>query len=600
MSSLKENETKGTGRFLTAPKIQNLQKIRPDPMLSSVLAQTRATVRVSIDQDNSSVGLFDAEGERFGTMSELEKLMGFRKFIVDLRKKTVVDQVMDPIRDHLYNITKSVGDVDEPSIIQSGVLAYVKEIETYVDNLKENFEFIGGIYRTAETAFQRDLFDISGHWIRVITQILSSLLQSIIRGKDVKGKLSDLLFKASIPKWAFDKLARTEIAFLQTLDPCKIFYPKDNRKGLSLTVREISSKDFVKDELIRFLLKNSQYQVKLFENEALLKAAFKLKEEDTISFISESDTLGVSLRGEKVILAPAELNEDWILTNRETKLNQFASNPSFATPKAALKSILEMGLAFQTGDFRTADNIGNFWSVLYPDLDFIKGVNAKRNYFAVIKEAQSPDPLHEVYSFNPLRKALFKELIPILLQIKGSSPVAKLLTTHYAGAIPDVSRRFAKAERRDADNKIILAAVEARDGYLRPADCSWSEPPELISLMTNEIVGSVATAERDRFARLMRIDKISLKKEAKVNRQAKLSSLTRAGDKLLKNMLSNARTEYLVDPVRDWLQGFTSRAFQAIAANLVDAQFDVFFDRNEEDDNPVTGEEPVEPEIDLY
>jgi len=599
MSFQKENETKGPGRLLTAQKIQNLQKIRPDPMLSSVLAQTRATVRVSIDQDNATVGLFDAEGDRFGTISELEKLLGFRKFILDLRKKTVVDQVMDPIRNHLYNIGKNSG-IDEPAIIQSGVLAYVKEIETFVDNLKENFEFISGIYRTAETPFQRDLFDISGHWIRAIAQILLSLLEQVIRGKDVKGKLSDLLLSAYVPKWAFDKLARTEVAYLQTLDPCKIFYPKDNRKGISLTVREIANNDFIQNGLIRYLLQNSRYQVELFRNEALLKAAFKLKADETISFVSESDTLGVSLRGEKVILTPAKFDEDWILTNRETKLNQFVSNPSFANPKAALKTLLEMGLAFQTGDFRTADQVGNWWSVLYPDLDFVKGVNAKRNYFAVVKESKDNDPLTQVYSFNNLRKALFKDLIPILLQVKGSSAIAKEMQSLYSRSMPEVAFQYPRKEVKNDDGSIKEPAIPQRDGYKRPLDCHWDDTPLVVRLLTQKVDGVREMDECNHYAELLRIDKGSLKKEAKPNRQAKLSSLTRAGDKLLTSMARNSRTEYLIDPVRDWLQGFTSRAFQAIAANLVDAQFDVFFDRNEDVPDPITDDKSVDDDNDGY
>jgi len=538
-----------------------------------MLTHTEGAIRLEVDQDNAVISLVSQkDGKRFGAITELEKLNGFRKFATEARKASIAAEIIDPVRNLCFDAIKQE-HISEPTVINAGNLNSLKEFKLQLDYLKDNIEFTEDTLRRLSSGeVANDCCDLLNDWIGKIILSIRTTIAKMVRGEETKGFISDNLFEKKVPKWAYDKLAKGELARGGLTSVELIFFPRDPRKGIYYTVREMTDDRFSNKH--DWLLQSSQYQFNVLRNADLLKEACNVKEK--ISFTSESDTIGSALRGEKVFLTAPQFNKESFLDDKASKINLLGL-ASFATPKLAINTLLNVGLAFQTAHFRTADVGRDFWAKLYPSIDFFSDAGKKKGFVTLINEANDISPSKECFEWNSGKKDIFKAILPAMAGISTDSKILVDLLGMFdtftkvreiVHAVP------AKAEEKTLDGRSILAharaEVKAAPGYTRPASSSDSYTDVYEAIFPD---GSKERSEASALYKKMRIDPDSLQKTLKPSTQSHFSDLSKPGIQVVEMFRKHDKLSFLADPVKDWLCGFSTRKIQSVAALFVRAQF---------------------------
>lgn len=565
--------------------IANLKNTKVDTVLASILTQVEGKIRLEIDQDNTIVSLVQQNGDkRFGSIAEIERLNGFRKFTNDAKKASIAAEIIDPVRMLCFDAIK-VEDINEPTVINQGALASLKEFKLQLDYLEENIEFSEDTFRRlASESIATDLCDILNDWMGKIIVSIRTTIAMIVRGEDTKGFVSESLFGKSVPKWAYDKLAKGSLAKLGLVSVETVFFPRDPRKGIYFTVKELASDAFARNHT--WLLRNSQYQRWVLTNTDLLKEACNAKE--NISFTSESDPVGTALRNEKVYLSRVAYDKDVFLNDRATKIN-LLGNASFASPKLAFVTLMNLGLAYQTGHFKTSDIARDFYAKLYPDVDFTSEGARKKGPASIILEGGNVSPMDEVFQWNAAWKQLFLAIAPAMMGVAHNSPLMERLNQGYEHFAPIPAATEAAPATLAVKNKEgtitapAKAEVVAEPGYSRPtkSEYEFSDFHDVTPIET----AADRTLAKSMFAK-MKIDDVSLQKTGKVNRAPGLTDLGQTGAKTVKLFRDDPKLAFLADPVKDWLRGFSTKRIQAVAAKFVSAQFHEITGLDDDDDNP--------------
>jgi len=297
------------------------------------------------------------------------------------------------------------------------------------------------------------------------------------------------------------------------------------------------------------------------------------KSETEISFTNESDPIGTALRSEKVLLTPHWFGLDFNIEPRTKKLNNFCVNPDFSTPRQAIRSVLEFGLAIQTGDFRIPNMVEDFLKPMTKaagSVDFVKNITAKRNYFKVLQEhgGKTEACLISQYKLEPATHELARQMIPLLLRI---NPVGSLATSLAIGGDLDTTQ-----DEDGTESKPLVA------GYFE------KEPPSqpLLERTAFESLNAKIETSADRSLQKEVVAAAALptSKQIKKTKGNKFSNLTVNGRRAVKSVRDEKSIEYLAEPVTTWLQGFTTDVIQDVAADLVVAQFGTLLNSFESDD----------------
>jgi hypothetical protein len=576
--------------IINSGRLSSLQTTKVDQILGTILSKASLNVNLRINADQCIVTIVNEDdGKRVCTIADILRINGFRKFAMDQKKISEASTILDPVADRFFNaFTMICADKEMaefmPPQIQSGPIAALKDANVITGNLLKNDEALGKMSKVNTKGDSRTLIDMMRNWISKTLEIYASLYIEICKGQDTKGFLAEELFAQKIPKWAFDKFSRTDLNKIAGQDIRRLFFPVDVRKGIFFTVHELSSEEFRSDHL--WLTRFSDYQIRVINSAELVKLI--AKGEAAVSFTNESDAIGTALRSEKVIITPHWFGVDFNIEPRTKKLNNFCANPDFSTPRQGLRTVLEFGLAIQTGDFRIPDMVGDFLVPLTKPtvtLDFVKNVTSKRNFFKVLHEniGKTEPCLYNLYrlSGESIHK-LVNALLPLLLRISLTGPVAQAL----------LSSTYMDLTTTDEEgNPSYLAAA------MTSADSTVTIP--LSEHVRFDSLTAKVETDDDRKLRAKVVSAAALPtgKQLKKTKGQKFSQLTTTAKAIVKTIEAEKSLRYLADPVGVWLQGFTSDVIQNVAASLVAAQFGSLLDDFEPDDDS-SDEEATDDEDD--
>jgi hypothetical protein len=562
--------------IINSGRLLSLQTTKVDQVLGTILSKANLNVTLKINADQCIVTITnDGDGKRVCTIADILRINGFRKFAMDQKKISEASSILDPVLDRFFNAFKLVRTETEmadflPPQIQSGPIAAMKDANIVISNLLKNDEALGKMSKVNTKGNSRILIDLLRNWISKTLEIYASLYVKICKGQDTKGFLAEEIFVQKIPKWAFDKFSRTDLNKVAGQDIRRLFFPIDIRKGIYFTVREMDNDDFLDEH--KWVLKYSQYQINIVKSPEVISDL--ARSETEISFTNESDPVGTALRSEKVLLTPHWFGMDFNIEPRTKKLHNFCANPDFSTPRQALRTVLEFGLAIQTGDFKIPRMIEDFLNPLtlsIKRIDFVKNVTSKRNFFKVLAEngARTEACIVAQYKLegeNTLK--LSRSLVPLLMRVGVESAAVQTFITESALCVPaagsDGTIRYPAMALNDSTESITVTLQEHDrfDSLIAKIETT----PDI------KLQGEVITAAA-----------LPKGKQLKKTKTQKFSQLTPASSKIVKIIEREKSLQYLAEPVASWLQGFTNDVVQDVAADLVAAQFGTLLNEFESD-----------------
>lgn len=572
---------------LSINKINNLTKYTADPTLRAILTQSKTYVGLRVEPDGAHVRIMDSRtNEAVGNLGDLERLQGFRNFVTMVKKQSNHNTALEPVRTIAFNAFKKLKNADgsfEPTLFTPGAIQSLKAIDAETDNLMENSEFLDSLFRTCSTDYEKNLLIILKLWTQSIVGEIVALVDRIVSGQETKGFMTDALFNAGVPKWAYDKLAKTELAMLQQTDVRYIFFPRaDFRKGITYTVREIASAAFRGKVQNTYLLRGSQFAVAVISTPSILKVVGGA--ETDVSLDSETDKVGLELRNEKVCISPPEWSEDTFVDPRITKPLMFCGNPSLLSARESLKTVLDFGLGFQTMDLKTVDPVGNVLAGAFPQpTQNLKEISkAKRgNLVAVAKgEPDFEAVLESYFNFEAGKRDHFKDLITTVIGIKPTHALTVEILRAFD--ILNTAKTAAVAAAAVPDAAPLPTPINPGEDVFKQAWLGYSTTPET----------QAAKEEWKDFLESVRLDPDYLEPKKAASKATKYLALIKSSKELVAQIRADEKIGFLAEHISTWLGGFSVAQYQQVGASFVAAQFDQLAYIGEFTDGTVRGRAP--------
>lgn len=586
--------------LLSPAKVASLRNIKIDGVLSKILSDSGLKIRVEIGASgNSLVTLVDAATNvESATYADIERIAGFRRFVNEEKKQSLLAEGLRPIEDRLYNVTKVLQDDDPekkftPGKLSTTNIAALKESNLAVGNLltsKKNLLEFADVVKDDIKLFNSMLLN----WVNLSLEANTLLVAQLLRGGDPKDFIKENLFTLGVPIWVYNKITKSAIGESSDGDFRRVVFPADVKKGITLTVREITNAKFRKNN--EFLLKYSKVQVNLMSNQEFLRFLFGLKED--ISFTKESDAIGVKLRGEKVLLTPHWQGFDYFVEPHvKGKMSSFSQTPEFSTPEKSLRSITEALVQAQVFETRVGSQVANLWEPLARDLgiDFKTNLSLKRNLWAIALENKHllEDRMYSVFtaSSNEAR-GLLRGWIAVALRL----PQKSVLLAEIVKALYLYDMELSVEEDKEIpndfdhpdefDDSAVVEYLGAEFKQPIAATKRWDAASKKISSDEDKLA-------RDKISGLTGLKALLGVKEKKGKRgDVRLALLTRKSKSLLARL--DEGQKFLEKPLGEWLKTFRSDALQNAAASLVEAQLDDILMDVESDEEEEVEEFPLD------
>jgi len=586
----------GEQKFLliSAARVESLNAIKIDATMAKVLVDSGLKLRIEIDGNNqAATTLVDSSTGRIaGTIADIKKIAGFRKFAADEKKVSAANSIMNPIEDKITRATQQVRTEAGqgnflPAKLSPGAMEAIKDSNTRVSILLKNRRVLENAAPVAPDE-QKGVIAALRNWIAKSLEVHAALVKHAIRGGEIKGHLSEALFTARVPAWVHGRLTSVNLETFSGGDYRRFLFPADAKKGICFTVREITTATFRTHN--EWVLEFSNVQVSILEDQALLRAMFNSQAD--IDFANEADPIGSLLRGEKVLLTPIFFSAEYLFEPKaRNKSSSFAQNPDFSNPRAALRTVIETVVAIQTFEIRTSDQVATIWSPLTEGLalNFRENINAKRNLFRVALDgpAETESRIRALYTFgNDKAELLERALFYIGFRIPPTSTIARAFFNAIGFAVATTST--------ETWAQTPLNSVIVQRGTNSVGVASAAPMAELTPTLHNLLSPAIATgAEQDLKAEVVRSAGTRAgptnKKKGAQKGPSSLTALSLPSLRVTKKLKGDL--EFLRVPVEEWLRGFMTISLQNAAAGLVDAQLDSLFEV-EGDSDDSDGEDP--------
>jgi len=583
LSGRRQNNREQKPLYITVSRIKALSEIRIDPVLGKILVDSGNKIQVEIDGSNNvSVIFVNRKGDQVGSVKDIERIAGFRKFANDEKKASVAESIMAPIEAKMTRAVElqrtETGDAGyTPPKLAPAMLEALKDSNKRVQMLLENRRILETA-RGNKPAEQQGVVEALVRWINQCLEVHAAYVRRIVAGGEIKGFLSESLFVNRVPSWVHQRLTSSNLATMTGGDVRRFLFPADARKGVSVTVRELANPAFRAANA--WLLQYSNLQIAVISNGALIRAIANSQAD--ISFENEADVVGTSLRNEKVVVTPHWFGVEYLFEPKSRgKGSSFTQNPDFSTPKAGLRSIMETLVAVQTFDIRTSDQVSSIWGPIAAglDIDFRTNVNARRNLFRVALDAETQisGRIKALFAVaNQQAEILFRALVQIGLRMTPTSVIYGALM----GGIDFQTREDTTTELWTENLRTSAVRIDGLD-----LDAENPRVQAATSAMHDTLHRPIVTGgENDLRTRVVEASGTrALRGGKKKSQNVNLSSLSKEARTVAKKFTDDLA--FLKKPLEEWLRGFATESMQIAAARLVEAQMDSLLNDREDEES---------------
>lgn len=573
-SGRREQQKETLPIMLTPAKINFFNSTKIDPVLSKILIDSGLKIRVEIGgSGQATTTLIDVRsGKESGTIQDIERIAGFRRFAIDEKKQSLAAMAILPIEDRITRVVQSARDSAGsetflPEKFGPQVIQTLKDSDKTVRVILENRKVIENVYPIAADE-QKPALRMLGNWVSKALEAHALLTTAATLGQETKGFLAQKLFELALPKWGYDRVCLKDFGASSITDYRRVIFPADSKKGIVFTVRELADKRMREENA--YVLGNSAVQIKLVTDPEVMKSLFQV--ESAPAFDNEADQLGTSLRGEKILLSPLYYGIDYMFEPKTRgKLSSFSQLPDLTEPKAILRSVTEAWVQVQCLETRTGTQVGSIWDPLRTGLsnfNYKDNVSMKRNLFAVSLENKTV--LEErvksiVFCSSDSARAMVRNLLSIALRVGGNHNICKVMFSVIGCAKPvEVTKEGFAPSGTTLVKGPASAAGKATDPPV-PATMIWNGVSRPISSDEDK-------ALRKLVAKKTGLLDTTIPKKKKGAKAPHLGILGKRAKKMLERLTDDQR--FLEVGLTDFFRRFTDSNLQDVAVRLVEAQLD--------------------------
>jgi gas vesicle protein len=501
---------------------------------------------VTISAGGTTAVLVSEEtGRQIGGLEDLAKLLGLRSFVTKEKKASASSELQEEILTAAFRASAKAAH-DDPTFVQkkldnSFVLA-AKPYKALVDIINDKTATLNGNYHEGSSEYKTLLRAYCSR----ITDAAGRVLTEMVKGNKEKGLMDASLLELGVPTYVRNKLQLKSLAITKDMDLSRILFPQDPSKGLSLTIAEWRSKDFVQKQ--GRLMINSEPIIRIIQDDELFleligmsAAEFQNAEDPRVQRVMKSRILVVPpFEDHKRVLEPL---------SRSNFRGFGLPNTAMDQSKDRLSNLCAVFVRAYAFSVRMAETIPDFYDRITP-AGTIKAPDEKLgNYAKQLLDAQE--------------RGVETSLLP-KLRLKESTAALMAWIDRECKIIPE----------GDLHKQInsVLTKGGAGSSVYEP-----SVPGDVLKTITPgvDMVSPISTgAEKDAY-KSFRQDALSLKeKTSKGRKNTMASSVLSKNAKTFLKHVSKEHSPMLAQSMEAYFRGFYSEAIQAAAVRIAEARFD--------------------------
>jgi len=355
---------KPIGEQLVIQNFKELKRLSLDETVRQVLLRVGGSLRILVGHEGTTATVVGMDGRILGPIEDLMKVGTARSFINRELKLRAALPTSEKLNSFVYgifanlkaeNTTRTDFVAFEP-ILMNKLKMNMSRIEMVQNNLKFILE------RNTNPKDREQYVSLFKTMAAGIYTAYITLSAEQLVGRGEKERLYELLLDEGVPKYLHDKFINKMNLDIGS-ELFKVLFPSTIQKGMTLTVAEWRSEEFIK-QLPSWLLENCKPIRLIIQDDPLLRSLCSIREEIPLDDIS-NDKVRLLLESKVHVMPPTSTPDYVIDAGLKGRIKTFP-NTSMTGVKEVIFSIDVFFMRIYSGRLNVPDPVIEFGRLVIP------------------------------------------------------------------------------------------------------------------------------------------------------------------------------------------------------------------------------------------
>lgn len=540
------NRTSGpSGPLIIDPNKLGQIALNRDAIQALTFAQAKVQITISAG-GTTAILVSEDTGRQIGGVDDLAKLLSLRSYVTKEKKQTASSEAREQAVLAAYRVSSRLKETDknfEQGVLDGSYIVAVKPYMTMCQNVKAHMMSIKENFNTPD-----DWKEILSNLCQNTMNVLVEVISRITKGEKEKGLLDQISFDRGLPAYVRNKLTTKSLAVQKDMDLTRILFPSDPSKGLSLTVKEWRSTEFIKS--LGKLLINSEIIAMITRVDELFLELIGMTAEQ---FANKEDPRVQRVEKTRILVVPPFEDYKRVLSLLEKTNFRGFGLPATAMDqsKDRLANLCAVPIRAYAFSVRMAETIPDFYDRIFPPGTIKKPDEKLGNYAKQCLAA--------------LESGVECKLTDIL-QGAASPKAFMAWASRECKIIPDGSLyKLIEKSLGIQNGSEVFCANSGTD-----PDAPPKQPGGALADVTSGPIGAGELAAKDEFEEKFFAKTAKDRKK----RQGVAASVLQENGKAFLRKVRREHSRALAESMESYFRGFYAEQVQAAAIQIAIARFD--------------------------